>query len=164
MHSDDTSELEWMWVFHYVQKCLRGGAVTKRLYHTSPALLKSHLVAEGVDFHCDSKLVDYLLAMIKDSRSGDSIGTEVSKWHKATAEKGIAVEITDALKTTIWHFRSAVNHRAAWVEVLSPGERHHYHSNRKHAAVVKAQHAMLWRVICPLVKAYCSQKLTRIYS
>jgi hypothetical protein len=148
----DLDSTELMWILSYTQKSLKRCENVKGFYESSPIMLNNHMISEGVDFHCDSKLIDFLLQKLQHDKS-----EKFMKWKQTSG-----TDIAGALKTTIWQFRSGVNYRSAWIDVLSLEEKHHYIKNRKEVASVKAQYAELWKIICPLIKVYCVQKLSRI--
>ena len=175
-----SSSCQWRWLGKFVQKScsdlqacllvdesksqdtlsLRNSTdeVCHTFFNTLPAFTPEYLVAEGIDFHCDGKMIDHILFTLKQSN-----GPGYSSWLQANSLCDNNKErICDAIKTTIWHFRSSINHRSVWIDSLSAEECADCEEHRRDILCTKGKLAGLWRLICPIIKEYCNARLLRM--
>jgi hypothetical protein len=107
------------------------------------------LVAEGIDFHCDWGLVPHVLEQY------------TSGGIKEQGNNGMIKLTEDRVKQAVWSFRSSINAHRLWSAVQGKARRL-YEEWRVMEAGEKQLLCSVWRVICPVVNAYCARKLANL--
>ena len=155
---DECHGCEWIWIFDFVHNCLHRAEDNSQLYCAAPQLTRTHLVPEGIDFHCDNKLVDFLMNVLHNNSESRAA---YEQWVESDS-RNVGIDMKDALKTTCWQFRSSFNTRKVWIEALSIEENDDFQRRRKDVLDIKSQYAGMWKLMCPFIKEYCHKKLPRI--
>lgn len=108
------------------------------------------LIEEGIDFHCDSKMIPFIMSGIRGSN-------DLDKWLRDHDIVGVEM-LESTIKTLIWTFRSSTNIRQLFSPTTAK-EREVMESYTAQQLSEKKKYAALWRIVCPVISAYCSRRI-----
>lgn len=111
--------------------------------------ISNSFVLDGIDFHCDTKLIPHIIRDINGSPILES-------WMTDNSVVG-DVNLESAIKMAIWIFRSSTNTRKLF-EGCSLEEQTIIKNYTAEKLLSKVKYAGLWRVICPSIISYSSRK------
>lgn len=143
--------------------------------------VSSHLVSEGIDFHCDALFIPSLVRAINTS---PNLSAAYQEWYRSKFEKDsqkkddVLLDTQQGhLSSAVWYFRSAVNIRKTkdWnlssnnpsntqglFKIFTEHELSVFERQQVKTLNEKAELAGLWKIICPLVNDYSQKKLSSL--
>jgi hypothetical protein len=138
----------------------RGGSNITNAVPELPVLISSSFIEEGVDFHCQSKMIPHIVNGLRGSPELDIWMAKLPiSANNSVSDSSNRLE--DFLKSSIWIFRSSTNTR----QLFEGATRQEADILRCHTAsllIEKERYAGLWRLACPLVISFCKRVVTEM--
>ena len=118
-------------------------------------MLSASYIEEGFDFHCDVNLISHIVKGI--SASAD-LNAWVSRFSERESDEFV---LENAIKTTIWLFRSSTNTRKLF-SIANSSEKNILTDHTSETLSKKDIYSGLWRIICPCIVTYCNEKVIEL--
>jgi hypothetical protein len=184
---DNTGGANHFGVHSSASSAVETASVAPRSLLDTYRLTPAHIVIEGIDFHCDLDLITSILSSStcmdaltevylreRSNLTGGGGGGSVDASEENVPGYGvqppveikpdtIREDLEGICKSCIWQFRSSLNRHQAW-PLLSPVEQQCLDAHTAQTLQKKKQLAPYWKVICPVLNAYCAARRAEMES